>query len=419
MGTPNEHAAMCQPSAFERWSHCTASACYELNFSDTGEQSEYAEAGRVAHSVCELYGKKKFTTLLGPRKFSNELKKLKDEPYYSDEMLRTAEFYVQYLSEKAGTFPNTPYVAFEVKVDLSDYVPGGFGTCDCVMVGGDLLHITDYKHGEGVEVSAIENGQMRLYALGALKKYSMIFGDSIKRVSTAIVQPRITETVSEDLMTVEELYEWGARVKPIAQVAYNGPGEVVPGEWCRFCKGSGPCRERSKRNMELEQFIESVPEGQVAEELRSLTPEQKALLGVPNLLTDDEIGDLLTRGADLISWYNRLKDYAQKRILDGFSIPGWKVVEGRSNRSFTNTDDAFRAIVESGVNEEMLYDRKPKTLTEVETLLGKKVFAEVAGKFVTKPQGKPTLVTADNEKPDFKPIKASDFADLIGAVPNG
>lgn len=417
MGTPSEHAAMCQPSAFERWSHCTASACYELNF--PSESSEYTEEGRLAHSICELYGKKKFTTLIGPRKFTTELNKLKKQPLYSDEMLRTAEFYVQYLAEKAGTFEAVPHLAFEVKVDLTDYIPGGFGTCDCVMIGGDTLHITDYKHGKGVAVSAVENGQMRLYALGALKQYSMIYGDAIKKVSTAIVQPRITEDVTEDLMTVEDLLEWGEWVKPIAQTAYNGPGETVSGPWCQFCRGCGPCRERSEKNMELEQFTTSVPEGQVAEELRSLTLEQKALLGVPNLLTDDEVGDLLNRGADLVSWYNRLKDYAQRRILDGHSIPGWRVVEGRSNRAFTSTDDAFKAIIASGVNEEMLYDREPKTLTEVERLLGKKAFAEIAGPYVTKPQGKPTLVTEDNEKPDYQPVKASDYADLLGIVQNG
>lgn len=195
MATPNAHAVV-TASGYERWSHCTAAPRYEEGFPEK-ETSVYALEGTLAHSVCELYGRKYFTPM-STRKFNAELKKLKADKLWQDEMVKTAEFYRDFLKEKSNEFRAMPYTSFEVQVDLSDYIPDGFGTCDCVMIGGDTLRITDYKHGKGVPVSSINNGQMRLYALGALKRFAPIYGDTIKRVCTAIVQPRITEDVTEE-----------------------------------------------------------------------------------------------------------------------------------------------------------------------------------------------------------------------------
>ena len=406
MATPNEHASLCQPSAFEKWFNCTASARYELDF--PAASTQYTEEGRLAHSFCELYGKKKFT-VMSTRKFNGDLKKLKDDPLFDEEMIHTAEFYVQYLTEKAMSFPTMPFVTFETKVDLTDYIPNGFGTCDCIMIGGDRLHITDYKHGKGVKVSALENGQMRLYALGALKQFALVFGDTIKHVSMAIVQPRITEEVVEDEMTVDELLAWGDAVRPVAKEAHDGPGTFNPGEHCRFCRGREVCRARAEKNSAFEDFKDFAIEGKADPALRELTDEQKKMIGLPPMLSDAEIGDLLIRAADLVTWYNDLKDYALSAILEGRSVPGWKAVEGRSNRAFTDTDKAFEAIINSGVSEEMLYKREPLTLTETEKLLGKKQFAEIAGSFVFKPAGKPALVVESDPRPDYKSA-AHDFA---------
>jgi hypothetical protein len=142
-------------------------------------------------------------------------------------MLKTAEFYVDYLTRKAMAYDQRPHVAPEMRVDLSEWVPEGFGTCDCIMIGGDTLHITDYKHGKGVIVSAVDNPQMRLYALGALAMYRPIYGDTIKQVSMAIVQPRVTEDVSEECITVDELLAWGEKVKPLAQMAFAGLATIA------------------------------------------------------------------------------------------------------------------------------------------------------------------------------------------------
>lgn len=405
MPTPNAHALLSASSA-HRWLKCTAAPLFEQNF--PSGTSEYAEEGTLAHSVCELYARKKFT-VMSTRKFNSELKKLRERPLFSEEMIRTAETYVEYLTEKAMGYTSTPHVAFEVRVDLSEYIPEGFGTCDCVMIGDDTLHITDYKHGKGVPVSALDNSQMRFYALGALKLYRPIFGDTIKKVSMGICQPRLSDTASEDALTAEALLAWGESVKPIAREAHDGPGTFCPGDHCRFCRGKAQCRARAEQNSAFADFKDCVPAGKVPPEQASLPAEARAVLGLPPVLTDAEIGELLIKAESLVQWYKDLQSYATEALLAGKEIPGWKIVAGKSNRAFKDTDAAIKAVIALGYDEAMLYERKPKTLTEIESLLGKKKFAEALADHVTKPLGKPTLAPASDKREPYN-TAAADFA---------
>ena len=403
MATPTKHSK-CSPSGAHRWMNSTAAPTYEAQFPD-GETSIYARQGTLAHKFAELAAQYNFN-LVSKRTYTSRLKKLQAEELYDPEMLDTSQKYAEYLFKKAMEFESKPHLALEVNVDLSEYVPEGFGQCDSALIGGDTLHITDYKHGVGVPVSAINNSQMRLYALGVLKRYEMAY-PSLRRVTMAIFQPRITEDVIEDEMTIEELKAWGEELKPVAVEAFNGPGTFAPGEWCRFCKGREICKARADYFMALADYEDAVLEG-------GLTPEQKfeidkaIILGQPTrtTLTDAEVADLLRRGAELSKWLFDLQSYALNAILDGKDVPGWKVVEGRSNRVFTDTDEALKAIQAEGYEEAVLYDRKPKTLTELEKLMGKKDFADKIGKYVTKPQGKPTLVEATDKREPYNPLTA-------------
>ena len=409
MATPKAHAVV-TASGFERWSHCTAAPRYEEQFPD-GETTVYAAEGTLAHSVCELYGRKKFT-VMSTRKFNSELKKLKADELWQDEMIKTAEVYVDFLTEKAMTYAATPHVAFEVRVDLSDYIPEGFGTCDNIMIGGDTLRITDYKHGKGVPVSSINNGQMRLYALGALKLYYPIYGDTIKRVCTAIVQPRITEDVTEEWLTVDELREWGETVaKPKAQAAYFGMGTFCAGDWCRFCKGKAECRARAEYYAGFSQYIGADVEGRMSES-DAICREEADGLGadLPPLLSDEEIGALLTQAEGLAAWYADLQDYAREAILAGRTIPGWKVVEGKRVRAFKDADAALEIMRKEGYDDAVLFERKPKTLAQLEKLTGKKRFGELMEDNITWPPGKPTLVTLDDKRDAYAPTGPGEFA---------
>ena len=380
-----EHAVL-SASSSERWLNCTAAPRFEEQFPDE-ETSEYAKAGTLAHSICELYCRRQFKHL-DDADFKAALAEAKQDPLYDEEMLGTAEFYRDYILETTLTYADPPFKAFEVRVDLSEYIPEGFGTCDCVIIGGDTIHIVDYKHGKGVAVSSVGNSQMRLYALGALKMFLPIFGDAIKTVKMAICQPRITENITEDTLTVEELKSWGEEIRKVAEVAYTGIGaEFVPGEWCRFCKGKAVCRKRANINTAFEDFKD------VAN----------------SALTDEEVADLLKRAADLSAWYADLQAYAEQAILAGRVLPGWKVVAGRSARVFTDTDAAFAAIRAAGYDDAMLYDRKPKTLAALEKLCGKKAFREICGDLVTQPIGKPTLVTEADPRDNYNSAVA-DFS---------
>ena len=399
--------ALLSASAAERWMNCTAAPRFEEQFPET--TSDYAEEGRLAHSIAELKTIKRFTTALTQRQYTDRLRKFKKDPLYAEEMERTTDFYIDHLNEKAMGYDNPPLVNAEVRVDFSEYVPEGFGTCDCVMIGGDTLDITDYKHGKGVPVSAVNNPQMRLYALGALAKYAPFYGGMIKKVRMTIVQPRVNDEPTSETLTLDEIMAWGHSIKATAQKAFSGFGDFVPGEHCRFCRGKAVCRARADGHTALEDFKDYITptpenEAQVEQDGRDGIP-------TPNILTLAEIGDLLTRGKTLLAWFNDLEEYALLALLNGEEIPGWKAVAGRSNRTFTDHDAALAAVIASGYDEALVFERKPKTLTALEELMGKKDFAEKIGAFIYKPPGKPTIAPVSDKREPYSSA-AADFAGI-------
>lgn len=407
---PAKHALLSASSA-ARWLKCTAAPRFEEGLPEN--TSADAETGRLAHAIAELKVLKKFT-VMNNRTYTTRLNKLKKEPAYNPEMDKTTDVYLEHLVEQAMTYDSPPTVTAEVQVDFSDYVPEGFGTCDCVMIGGDTLCITDYKHGHtdgqghaGVPVPAVGNPQMRLYALGALKHYALIFGDTIQNIRMSIDQPRLN-SYATDIITAAELRAWGESIKPIAQRAFSGLGEFVPGDHCNFCRGKAQCRARANVNTALEDFKDCVPLGAYSQELKGPTPAADT----PNLLTDVQIGDLLTRGEYLVQWYKDLKSYAARALLDGKPIEGWKLVAVQGNRAFTDQDAALGAVKAAGYDEALLYDRKPKSPAQLEKLMGKKDFEATVGKYITRPVN-PTLVPADDKREPYSPA-AADFSGVTG-----
>lgn len=401
MPTPSAHALL-SASAAHRWMRCTAAPRFEAQFPPG--TSKYAEEGTLAHKVCELKARKYFEIMSG-KKFNAELDALKADPNWKDEMLRTSDVYVQYLKEKAFSFKTTPHIAFEIKVDLSEWIPEGFGTSDCAMIGDDTLHITDYKHGQGVPVSPVNNEQLMLYALGTLRHYLPVFGNQIQKVSMAIVQPRISEEVQEFALTKEALLLWGESIKPVAQTAYSGSNAAfVPGDHCRFCRGKAVCKARAEYNIALEEFKDYI----TPDKADPMAPDK-------NILTNGEIGVLLDRGQYVVDWYNDLRDYSLQALLRGEEIPGYKAVEGRSNRKLSDVDTAMDRLMGQGYDKALLYDYTPKSLTELEKLTGKKRFSEIVGDLIIKPAGKPTLVTVEDKREPY----SSAVADFGGIVNDG
>lgn len=356
---PDTHALL-SASAAKRWLNCPPSVRLTENMPDTA--SEYAAEGTLAHSLGELKVRKKFE-IMKKSEYDKRLKAIKADPLFTAEMDSRTDTYLDYVAAIMHSYTTKPYIAIEKRLDYSHIAPGGFGTGDClVMCGGDL-HIIDFKYGRGVPVSAEDNPQLKLYALGAVREYEMLY--DIQNITLHIVQPRTEDGNSSWSIPRAALDEWGESIKPIAQLAYDGKGEFHCGEHCRFCKAKAVCRARAE-------FILSEAE------FSALPPE---------LLSDEELGKILERAKLFANWLSDVEEYALNEILSGKTVAGFKAVEGRSNRKITDIDKAFELLKESGFDEALLYERKPLGLTELEKLVGgKSKLTEIIGGYIEKPR---------------------------------
>lgn len=382
-----EHALLSASSA-EKWRNCTPSARMEDDIPDSSGES--AAEGTLAHELAEIKTKLYFKQIT-KTEYNKALKGIKANKLYAKDMDTHTDEYLEYIKDVEAILSGKPYVVIETTVDYSNYAPEGFGTVDCMMICGNELHVIDFKYGKMVKVAAINNPQLKLYALGALNRYGMLY--SIEKIAVHIMQPRIRNLSSWEC-TVNELLKWAENtVKPQADKAFKGEGECVVGEWCdsHFCRARPKCRAYISRMEAIKPYA--------ARDHR--------------LLTNAEIGQALTLAKDIKKWYSVLENYAQSAILSGEDIEGWKVVEGRSNRAFDSIDDAFSQAIKAGVNEQMLYKRQPLTLTECEKMLGKKEFVDIFGSHIIKPPGKPTIVQKDDPREPFNPA-ARDFIELEG-----
>lgn len=392
MGKKEEKAhALLSASSAKKWIHCPPSAKLEESIPE--KESPYAKEGTLAHAICELKLQKLFTDKnMTDRTYKGRLKKLQQDEAYESEMEVYAEEYADYVSSIAFSFPTTPFIAVEKRLDYSPWAPEGFGTGDCVIIYGKNLHIIDFKYGKGVPVKAEENYQLMLYALGAYHEFGALF--PIEDVYLHIVQPRIPNN-SSWIISLKELLAWGETVvKPAAEKAFKGEGDFRPADYCRgdsenyckngFCKAYGRCRATADRNMSL--FNEAWDEAQNRKKL-------------PPLLSWREAGELLKKAMFLKSWVQELENAALNEIVSGGDVPGWKIVEGRSNRKLSDADAAFAELVNAGYEEAVLYKREPITLSELEKTLSKEHKQEILSKFIVKPQGKPTLAPFDDARP--------------------
>lgn len=370
---PTQHALL-SASGAHRWLHCTGSPLLEKDFPDS--TSVYAQEGTLAHELCELK-LMAYTGEITKRKLTSMKNKLMKSELWQPEMDSTSEAYLDYIKDITMSYTVKPVILTEKKVDFSRYVPEGFGTADCLILAGDTLHVVDYKHGKGVVVDADHNPQMMLYALGAMSELSLLY--RFKFVHMTIVQPRVNN-ISEFTMSADELREWGESVvKPKAEAAISGKGEFDAGDWCRFCRAKQQCKTRYESN-------------------DSLYPELSERHD-PRLITLEELGEYLRRGRDMAAWLEDMKEYALSESLAGAEVPGWKAVEGRGSRAFTDTDEAVDTLIKNGIDESVLYERRVLTLAQMEKAVGKKAFGEIVGNLVVKNPGKPTLVEESDKRP--------------------
>nr|DAS94245.1 MAG TPA: Protein of unknown function (DUF2800) [Caudoviricetes sp.] len=373
---PELHAPV-GPSKAAQWMACTPSIRMEEGMPDKG--SPYAAEGTLAHHLGELLLRERWEGL----DITAELAEVQADPLYSGDMGEYLEGYADFIEERMAEAKRRcpdPSIYIEQRVDVSEYIPEGFGTTDCAIIADDLMDVIDLKYGTGVPVSAEDNPQMKIYGLGCYLAFSLFY--DIQTIRLTIYQPRL-DSISVWSITVMELLEWAEReLKPKAALAWAGEGECCPGEkQCRWCKAAPVCKALAAYQMELARYD----------------------FAEPRTLNADAVADVLDRLPGLTAWAKKVSEYALDAALtQGVRFPNYKVVEGRSNRRYADEDAVAAELRRIGYKVADIY--KPRELlgiTAMEKLVGKKRFGEVAGAYLVKPEGAPTLVPESDKRPEL------------------
>lgn len=366
---PGKHSLL-SPSASERWLHCTPSA--RLTEDIVEEESVYAKEGTEAHALCEF----KVNSLLGLKPQDPRT----DMEFWDTEMEDSSDDYAAFVEEVKNS-GKLNFIQTEMSLDISRYIPDCRGTGDCVAIVDKTLHIIDFKYGKGVDVSAEHNSQLMIYAIGALDLLDEFY--EIENVSLTIFQPRISNIRTWSISKQDLLYWAENELKPKAEQAFKGDGEQASGPWCRFCKLKQSCRRRAEDNLALARFD----------------------FKKPPTLQDEELSEILNKSDELLSWCEDIREYALTLLLGGGHIDGFKLVEGRSIRKYTDEESVAKAVKDAGFDP---YEHKVLGITAMTGLLGKKKFNELLSSFILKPQGKPTLAKESDKRPA---IGTNDFND--------
>ena len=365
--TDRKHALL-SASGASRWINCTPSPRLEEGFAES--TSEFAEEGTLAHEFGDL-GLNLEHKRITYEEFQKQAETLRKSKYYSSEMMTQVAKYIDFVTEQVNIAKQKTsgvVLLIEEKVDLTEFIEAGFGTCDANVVADGTLYVDDLKYGKGIKVDAEENSQLKLYGLGALMKYELAY--DIHTVSLNIIQPRL-DHVSTWEISAEELVKWGEEVvKPKALMAYAGEGEMCAGDWCRWCKAKARCRKLTEKNTEI----------------------LKHDFADPQLLSDEELIEVFKQMPVITDWVKGVSTYLLSEALKGKKWPEHKIVEGRSIRKWTDEDKVREVLATTDYKTHEYTSIKTKGIGDITTLVGKANFEKLLGKFIIKPAGKPTLV---------------------------
>ncbi|MBR5878317.1 MAG: DUF2800 domain-containing protein [Akkermansia sp.] len=362
--------ALLSASSAHRWLKCSPSAVAAELY--PRQDTVFTREGTQAHEAAEIVAKARLA--------GREVSQIKAQPWpkgTTEEMVVNAFGYADYIQEHITG--EDALVLLESRVDFSPWVPDGFGTCDCIIIQSDTLTVIDYKYGEGVPVSAVDNPQMKLYALGALNDYG--FAYDVEKIETHIYQPRINN-ISVEKLTLTDLMDWGEKIKPIAAKAAKGEGEYTPGEHCKFCPHTGQCRR-------------------LADVCLTYVKHRGVKIGVP-VLAPFEVAEALEMEPLITLWLKRVKEQAMTSMLNGEQVPGWKVVEGKlGNRKWVDDVQAFNALMNAGYSVEAVTETKLLSPAMMDKAIGKKTVAELLTDHITREPGKPTLARESDTRPEY------------------
>lgn len=361
--TMREHALLGASNA-HRWTRCPASARLEELINDT--DTAYAKEGTQAHKLAEMV-----LTGKTPRQ------DLENVPNEINDAVLAYVGYVENLYKELKEKDMNAVKEHEVKVNFAKYVPEGFGTADTVLISEGVMHVIDFKYGQGVKVNAPSNDQLRCYAIGALEEYDYIF--DIKTVVVHIIQPRL-DNYSTEIINAEDLKDWAKALKKLAEVAFSGNGEAYPGDHCQFCKVRSLCKARANRLNELTE---------VGADFK--------------LLSDEDIVKLWPMLDDTEKFIKNIKQYVLDEMLKGHKINGLKLIEGRSLSRYANELAVSKALIDNGYDEPLFTKKSLIGLTEMKKLLGAKKYRELleGNGLIIKPQGAPKVALADDPGKEY------------------
>lgn len=412
MASPTLHAVL-SPSSSERWIKCPTSArLNERLDSHLGRKdSPFAREGTLAHALGELKIRNAFWHEDGMDTATySRMAAVEQEAYtgindfryqalradlgeISKDMEQATDTYCdvvmnKYLEAKEND-PST-LLLLEQRFGLEPWVKGSFGSSDCVIISGNLLEVIDYKNGLGVRVEAAGNSQLRLYALGAYARYSILY--DFERVRYTIVQPRL-DNLSDETLTVDELLQWADEVVvPAAKLAWAGQGEFCPGDHCRWCAAKPVCAARVAEALKLFKYgFES-----------------------PGVIPDEQIPEILPVLDTAEDWIKDIRAYAESQALKGQKWQGYKLVRGkRPNRKWGDTEEVKAQLLRAGFNPELFETTALKPPGEVEKAIGKTAFRSLLSELVSQGEGKLTLVPESDKRVEYASADA-DFGDLLG-----
>ena len=375
------------PSSAKMWLTCPgsllANAAVRQKEGDTS--SPEAREGTVAHEMAEIW-------LKTNRRPDDRLGDIIHDVEVTEEMLDYVEQYVRICQHQEGD----KYV--EERVDFSHLmpVPNQTGTSDHVCINGDTLTITDLKYGMGVKVDAVDNPQLRLYAIGTLASFDAFY-DGIKYVRMRIVQPRL-DRFSEETLTVEELAAFGEYVRERALLAWQPDAPRKPSvEACRWCRVQATCPAKLA---EMEALVdEAFAEADKEEALANLETLE---FPEPNELDIRDLAQVMLRADSVEAWLKKVRDRVFNYLVAGGKLDEFKLVAGRNTRNWQNEEevrDFFRSL---GLTEDDFAPRAFVSVAGGERLL-KSIKADKTqlSRFVGIREGNPTIARADDKRPEW------------------
>lgn len=380
--------AILSPSSAHRWLTCHASVAFTHDIPEE-PTSPYALEGTWAHRLAELI-------LTGHEGFSpEELEEVQKAGIDPESLRDPVTMYTEYVKNLGGE------LLVEQRLSLKG-VTGeeNYGTADAVIIQDNKLFICDLKYGLGVKVEAPENPQLTIYALAALDAYSMLA--DIDTVTVVIVQPRLNH-VSEWTISTEDLEAKRDEIRLGASACFSLIGKRIPAKeftpslkGCRFCKGRYTCRALAKFAL--------------------TTAGIELLKGNTCSIDNTELAKCMSQ-LDLIEeWVSAIREKVQAELLAGREVNGYKLVMGREGmRKWTSDTDAAKTMLEEGLGTCEIYEQKLISPAKAEKFtkshrLDEAQWARIAG-LITRSEGKPVVAPADDKRPSYSPMTASDYPD--------